>query len=125
MTDERQRKPGHRIPPKNTNRARDLRKEAPVPERLLWSRLRGGQLDGIRFRRQHVMGPYVLDFYCAGKKLAIELDGRSHEDSAEHDARRTAYLESGELRVIRFSDDEVLRDLEAVVRRIAFEVGLE
>ncbi len=96
-----------------------------MPERLLWGRLRAGQLAGIRFRRQQPVGPYVLDFYCASKKLAIELDGMTHDERVDYDARRTAYLESTGLHVIRFSDDEVLTDIDGVVQRIVFEIGLE
>jgi very-short-patch-repair endonuclease len=108
-----------------TGRARRLRKEATFPERLVWSRLRAGQLEGIRFRRQHPIGPHIVDFYCARAKLAIELDGVSHEDREQHDRGRTRYLESLGIRVVRLTNDEVLRDLDDVVFRIACEVGLE
>ena len=115
----------HRIASFMTARARRLRKEATFPERLVWSRLRAGQLDGVRFRRQHSIGPHIVDFYSARVKLAIELDGVSHEDREQHDRDRTRYLESLGIRVVRFTNDEVLRDLEDVVFRIACEVGLE
>jgi very-short-patch-repair endonuclease len=125
MAGESKREQRHRVPPTATARARAPRKEAPVPERLLWSRLRAGQLAGVRFRRQHPLGPYILDFYCASRNLAIELDGMSHDERVDYDARRTAYLESAGLHVVRFSDDEVLTDLDGVVQRIVYEVGLE
>ncbi|MFH1746903.1 MAG: DUF559 domain-containing protein [Planctomycetota bacterium] len=115
----------HRIAPQTTTRARQMRQEAPFHERLLWSRLRNGQLGDLRFRRQHPVGPYIVDFYCARAKLAIELDGVSHEGRELYDEKRTEYLESQGLRVVRYADDEVLRDLDGVVYRIACEIGLE
>jgi len=115
----------HRIQPEIIARARMLRKEAPCPEHLLWSRLRAAQLGGIRFRRQHVIGPYVADFYCARARLVIELDRLSHEGRESYDAERTEYMESQGLRVIRCADDDVIRDVDQVVRRIACEIGLE
>jgi very-short-patch-repair endonuclease len=115
----------HRIKPLTTLRARRLRREAPFPERLLWSRLRAGQIGGVRFRRQHPAGVYVLDFYCPAARVAIELDGVSHEGRERYDAERTAHVESLGIRVIRFTDDEVLRDLDGVVYRIACEIGIE
>ena len=115
----------HRIAPKTKARARRLRKEAPFPERLLWSHLRAGQLGSMRFRRQHPIGPYICDFYCAAAQLVIELDGLSHDDRAVYDDERTRFIVAHGLRVIRFSDDEVVRNVNDVVYRIACEVGLE
>ncbi len=115
----------HRIDPASTARAQQLRKDAPFPERLLWSRLRAGQLDGARFRRQHVLGSYIVDFYCPSARLVIELDGRSHEQRERYDAERTRLIESRGLRVIRFTDDEVVRNIDDVVYRIACELGLD
>jgi len=106
-------------------RAQRLRHEATFPERLLWSRLGANQLGGLHMRRQHPVGPYIVDFYCARAKLAIEIDGRSHDERERYDAERTRYLESLGMRVIRFTDDEVLNNLEDVLRRIACEAGLE
>jgi adenine-specific DNA-methyltransferase len=87
--------------------------------------LRANQLGGPHLRRQHPVGPYIVDFYCAQAKLAIEIDGRSHDERKRYDAERTRYLESLGMRVIRFTDDEILNNLEDVVRRIACEAGLE
>ena len=115
----------HRNAPFMTASARRLRREATFPERLLWSRLRAGQLGGIRFRRQHPIGPFVVDFYCAQVKLAIEIDGVSHKGCEQRDRDRTLYLESLGIRVVRFTNDEVLGDLEEVLFRIACEIGLE
>lgn len=113
-----------RVRPDRKRRAHALRSESPFPERLLWSRLRAGQLGGVRFRRQHAIGPYFADFYCARASLVVELDGYSHDETGARDATRTAYMEKQGLRVIRFSDDEVIGDIDDVVHRIACEIGL-
>jgi very-short-patch-repair endonuclease len=113
------------ISPQTVKRARRLRREPPFPESLLWSRLRTRQLGGLYFRRQHPVGKYIVDFYCAAAKLVIELDGESHDDRARYDEQRTGFLEAAGLRVIRFTDDEVLKSLENVVFVIARECGLE
>jgi very-short-patch-repair endonuclease len=106
-------------------RAQQLRREATFPERLLWSRLRSSQLGGIKFRQQHPIEPYIIDFYCPKARLAVELNGSSHDDRAKHDEERTRYLQSLEMRVIRFTDDEVLNDLENVLHVIACECGMD
>ena len=101
------------------DRARAMRKELAPAERLLWSRLRGDQL-GYRFRRQHRLGPYILDFYCHAARLVVELDGDSHatEEGTEKDEVRDAYLQDQLLRVMRFSNLEVFNSLDEVVRAI-------
>ena len=86
------------------------------PERKLWCLLRDRRLAEIKFRRQHCVGPYVVDFYCLSHRLVIELDGRSHDDRGESDRERQNYLESvAELRVIRIGNDDILNDPESVV----------
>ena len=79
------------------------------PEAMLWSLLRGKQVDDLRFRRQHPVGPFVLDFYCTSARLCVEVDGPSHDDpsASEHDAKRTAWLNEQGIRVLRFSADQV------------------
>lgn len=103
--------------PKLSDRARDLRKELTDTERLLWSQLRRRQV-GCKFRRQQVLGPYIVDFVCIEKKLVVELDGGQHFDQKEYDARRTKWLESRGFRVLRFWDHQVFQELEAVLRVI-------
>jgi very-short-patch-repair endonuclease len=85
-------------------------------ERELWQHLRGGRLDGLKFRRQHSIPPYIADFCCIEKKLIVELDGSQH--SVQADAARTRYLESQGWQVIRFWDNDVLLATEAVVEAI-------
>ncbi len=96
-------------------RGRQLRRKAPVPERLLWGRLRDGRCTRLKFRRQQPVGPYVADYYCAAVRLVIELDGRSHNGRGDEDERRQEFLERQGLKIIRFTNDEVLRDLNGVV----------
>jgi very-short-patch-repair endonuclease len=73
-------------------RARDLRRASTPPEDLLWLALRNAQIGGMKFRRQHPIGPYVADFYCHAAGLVVEVDGVSHDDKAAQDTAKTKYL---------------------------------
>ena len=111
--------------PQTRDRARVLRREMTVPERLVWAHLRDRKLDGLKFRRQATVGPYIADFLCEEHRLAVELDGESHEadEAASHDARRTAYLVALGYRVVRYPNDEVLANLDGVLLDIARQCG--
>lgn len=100
--------------------SRKLRKEMTDAERLLWSRLGGKQLKELQVYRQRIIGNYIVDFYCPKEKLVIEVDGGQHytDEGIEKDTGRDGYLEKQGLRVLRFSDTEVLKDIEAVVESI-------
>ncbi len=105
--------------------ARKLRRHLTPPEARLWLALRGHRL-GVKFRRQHPIGRYVLDFYCAELKLAVEVDGRGHEhpDQARIDLVRTAWLATRGVRVVRLAAEDVRTELEGVMgylRRIVEE----
>jgi very-short-patch-repair endonuclease len=101
------------------SRARDLRRELTPAEKKLWARMRDGQLNGAHVRKQHAVGTYIVDFFCAKSKLVIEIDGDTHSDQVEYDAERTRWLnEQKHYRVIRFTNDEVHRNLEAVLEKI-------
>ena len=100
-------------------RARELRSEQTPAEQRLWSRLRQRQLLNLRFRRQHPVGTYIVDFYCPARNLVVEVDGDSHADKEEYDAERTEWLESQGYRVIRFTNREVENELDAVLEEIA------
>jgi very-short-patch-repair endonuclease len=101
------------------DRARELRRAPTDAERRLWSRLRGGQLHGIKFRRQFPIGPFFADF-CAPKEfLVIELDGSQHMDMLDEDRRRTNYLESLGYRVVRFWDNDALASTVEVIEKIS------
>ena len=101
-------------------RARTLRKTMSLPEGLLWQRLRR-RAAGARFRRQHPLGPYVLDFYCASARLAVEIDGVSHDagDRPNRDERRDLFLATQGLRLVRIAARDVLADPDEVADRIA------
>ena len=88
-----------------------------LPEGLLWKRLRNRQFDDFWIRRQHPIGPYILDFYCDEAKLAIEVDGHSHgtEDRPERDARRDAWLEVRGIRTLRLRAQLVLSDMDVAL----------
>ena len=96
----------------------ELRTPETRTEAMVWAALRNRQLGGFKFRRQHAVGRYVLDFYCPAAKLAIELDGPIHDSQIEQDEFRTKYLEAYGYRVIRFRNDEVINDLSSVLSRI-------
>jgi very-short-patch-repair endonuclease len=99
--------------------AKVLRRDMSLPEVMLWRVLRT-KPEGIKFRRQHPLGPYVLDFYCATAKLAIEIDGIAHDmgDRPERDEQRDMYLESKGLRMVRIPASEVLNEVGEVADMI-------
>jgi very-short-patch-repair endonuclease len=103
-----------------TQRTRSLRHEATPTERILWTKLCRGQLGGFKFRRQHPVGPYVLDFYCPEMRLCIELDGEQHGYDREivRDMRRTEHLNRNGVEVLRFWNDEVKENLNGVADAI-------
>jgi very-short-patch-repair endonuclease len=88
-------------------------------ERVLWRRLRHRQFLGLKFRRQHPVGPYVADFDCEALRLVIEVDGGQHTANATGDARRTAFLESTGLSVVRFWNNDVLENIDGVLQYLA------
>jgi very-short-patch-repair endonuclease len=106
------------------DRARSLRCSETPPEELLWLALRNGQIGGMKFRRQHPIGPFVVDFYCHRAKLAVEVDGMSHDDKMAQDAAKSKFLESQGLRVLRVTNQDVMHHLEAVAREIARLCGV-
>ena len=108
--------------PMQTKRAKSLRVAQTKAEGLLWSVLRGKQLCDMKFRRQHPIGPFFADFACVSRRLVVELDGSYHDLIQDKDLQRQQYLVVHGWNVIRFSNEEVLRDVEAVLRAIASSV---
>ncbi|MSO91920.1 MAG: endonuclease domain-containing protein [Rhodospirillales bacterium] len=98
--------------------AQNLRKNLTDAEKQLWSILQRQQLKGYRFRRQAPIGPYVADSFCPSQKLIIEVDGGQHDARLEQDALRTQWLEDRGYRVLRFWNNEVLRNSAGVVELI-------
>ncbi len=116
--DGRQEKYVRGVSPELRQAANSLRERMTPAERTLWEALRERKLGGLKFRAQHPVGQFVLDFYCPARKLAVELDGSSHDNRAEGDAARTAQLSAYGYRVLRFQNEEVLTDLASVTARI-------
>lgn len=123
------RKPGNCFASENaehknklTKRAKDLRRRASNAEQLLWRHLRAKRMMGWKFRRQAIIGPYIVDFACFEAGLIIEADGGQHAEQAAYDAKRTAMLEGEGYRVLRFWNHEILTELEAVLERIRLEL---
>jgi very-short-patch-repair endonuclease len=107
------------------DRARQLRQSATLSERRMWNWLRNRSFDGFKFRRQVPVGRYVLDFYCASLKLAIELDGRQHDmlGVALHDDERSAYLQSHGIEVVRIENELLAKDAEMVEAIIKYAIA--
>jgi very-short-patch-repair endonuclease len=111
-----------RAPVSTFKPARTLRRQMSLPEVVVWQLLRSRRLKELRFRRQHPIGPYVLDFYCPSARLAVEIDGMSHDFAgrAVRDARRDAWLNDRDVRVLRVEAKDVLDEggLEGVLSAI-------
>ena len=99
---------------RKSERARELRRDPSRAERICWELIRAHRMEGIKFRRQHPIGPYFADFACASKGLVIEIDGDHHADQVEADARRTAVMESQGWKVVRFAANEVVQNPEGI-----------
>jgi ATP-dependent helicase HrpA/adenine-specific DNA-methyltransferase len=112
-----------RIAPKVTERARRLRQEMTWPEKLFWNRIKTKQFLGLKFRKQHPIGHYIVDFYCASLSLIIEIDGMSHTD-AKADECRQRWLEERGNKVLRYSNDDVVDDVDSVIEDLEYRVGL-
>ncbi len=106
--------------PHKKDERRALRNNLTSAEATLWNVLKGGQLTGRKFRRQHSIGEFILDFYCPQEKLAVELDGAGHFTASGnlHDAARTEYLNAASIRVIRFENKLIWSDLDSVLHSI-------
>jgi very-short-patch-repair endonuclease len=102
--------------------AKTLRQTMTAPEQRLWQALRGGRI-GVKFQRQVVIAPYIADFAARSERLVIEIDGATHADSADRDATRTANLAAQGYRVIRFTNEDVMRNLDGVLQTILMALG--
>ncbi len=103
-----------------TSLRKSLRNHATNAERLLWRYLRQRQFHGFKFRRQEGIGRYIVDFYCPAKRLAIEIDGDNHDapEQKDYDHERTRFLRSCYIRVVRFRNNEVMRNIRGVLRKL-------
>jgi very-short-patch-repair endonuclease len=114
-----------RTTPKIFGHAKQLHRNLTPVEARLWTPLRAHRMKDIHFRNQHAIVNYVVDFCAPRRKLIIELDGSQHLEEEEYDAERTLFLESKDYRVIRFWNDDVMNDLEGVLRTIDLALGAE
>jgi len=103
-------------------RARAMRRDPSDAEQVLWRHLRARQLAGYKFRRQVVIGRYIVDFVCIDAGLVVEADGGQHAGHAAYDARRSAELAARGYRVLRFWNNEILGDIDSVLGRILMEL---
>ena len=103
---------------------RRLRNDAPAAESIVWKKLMRRHVHGFKFRRQYSVGPYVIDFYCPALKLAVEIDGDSHfvADANRSDESRQAYIESFGIHFLRFTNEQVYRELNNVLEKISHTV---
>jgi len=106
--------------------SRQLRQNMTEAERLFWSRVRGKQLSGAQFYRQKIIGDYIVDLYCPQAKLVVETDGAQHYEGrgVESDAIRDDYLRSQGLKVLRFSNREVVEDMSGVLEMVCGQIPL-
>jgi very-short-patch-repair endonuclease len=106
-------------------KAKELRDKMTLSEKVLWQELDKNKLMGIKFRRQHPIGIYIVDFYAHKLKLIIELDGKYHQNKKQQilDDERTTFLEFNGLKVIRFKNEEILENLETVVQKVKDEIS--
>jgi very-short-patch-repair endonuclease len=98
--------------------AKMLRNDMTYHEKLLWERLKGKQICGVRFRRQHPVNFFIADFYCHQVKLVVEVDGEIHRDKIEHDDGRSAEMEKFGIVIIRFTNYEVENSIQNVINKI-------
>jgi very-short-patch-repair endonuclease len=108
---------------KTLNYRKALRKNPTVAEKCLWQHLRRRQMFEHKFRRQHPVGPYIVDFICLEKKLVVEVDGGQHLDQEAYDERRSRFLQEKGYRVLRFWNNQVLQQIQTVLRAIEFALG--
>ena len=108
---------GQKVTQEKLQRAKELRREMTPAEKLLWEELRANKL-GVHFRRQQVIAGFIVDFYCHKSALVVEVDGDIHDLQQDEDARREKVLRELGLRIVRFKNDDVVRNLSAVVGKI-------
>jgi very-short-patch-repair endonuclease len=99
-------------------RSRDLRKNLTDAEQKLWHKLRSKQINDHKFRRQFVLGNYIVDFICLDKRLIIEVDGGQHMDNVDYDLKRDEWLKSQNFKVLRFWNNQVLNEIDSVLEVI-------
>ena len=103
---------------KSSTKARSLRSNLTYSENKLWSHIRKRQINKLKFRRQHPIGNFIVDFVCLEKKIVIEIDGGQHNENADYDLQRTKWLENEGYKILRFWNNEVLENTDSVLEVI-------
>lgn len=112
---------GQKISAKQLEGAKELRRVMTPSEKILWKYLKANRLNGVHFRRQQIIHGYFADFYCHQHELIVEVDGGIHEFQEDYDAEREKYLISLGLRIIRFTNEEITKNLKGVLQKIVEE----
>ena len=110
---------GQKVSPDKIQRAKELRQKMTSAEKILWQHLRAKRFHGLKFRRQQIIAGFIVDFYCHSLRLIIEVDGKIHNKQKEQDLERESILKAKGLQVIRFTNQQVIEDVETVLRAIA------
>ena len=111
-----------RISPKIKHNSRNLRKNMTDVERILWAKVRSRQLQGFRFRRQHPIGKYIVDFVCLELKLIIELDGGQHMNQQQYVTNRSQWLQKNGFKTVRFWNNDILDNLDGIMETICMHL---
>jgi very-short-patch-repair endonuclease len=109
---------GQKVTSAKVQRARELRQDMTEAEKILWQAVRANRLNGWHFRRQQIIGGFIADFYCHAASLVVELDGGIHTNQQEYDQERTELMKMCGMEVVRFKNEQVLRDLPQVLQEI-------
>ena len=111
-------------PPTNFIRAKNLRKNMTGAEKKVWEKLKNNQLQGFKFRRQHPIQNFIVDFYCHKLKLVIEIDGKYHDSNNQQklDKERTSIIKFQKLKVLRITNEEVFKNIDEVIQKIEKEI---
>ena len=112
---------GQRVSAKQLEGAKELRREMTPAEKILWKQVKANKLHGLHFRRQQIIHGYFADFYCHQHELIVEVDGPIHDLQREYDVEREDYLKALGFRIIRFTNEEVAKDLNGVLQKIVEE----
>ena len=110
---------GQKVSPEKKARSRELRKQMTPAEKILWQRLRAKRFNNLKFRRQQVIEGFIVDFYCHSLGLIIEVDGKIHDKQQEYDRRRENIFINKGLHIIRFTNEQVINNIECVLKAIA------
>ena len=110
---------GQKVSPEKIKRAKELRQNMTPAEKILWEYLRAKRFNGLKFRRQQIIEGFIVDFYCHSLGLVIELDGEIHDKQKEYDTERDDILSSKQLTILRFTNQQVSKDIESVLKIIA------